>query len=129
VSTSGDTATTVQPPMPSGAGALPAVWPSAWPSLWPAVVRRAAFVAAVDLLTLVGLAVAADPATQWWALLPPLLLLAGPLTAPARTRHRAAAAAARLDLRPDGVVLIRRRTGSWRPFARITPGGAVHYRP
>jgi hypothetical protein len=113
-------------------GDLPQVWPQAWPSLWPAVARRAAFVAATDLLTLLGLAIAADPATQWWALLVPLALLTGPLTHLALVRHRArrAATTGRLDLRPDGLVLIRRRIlPGWRPFARLTPDGHVRYLP
>jgi len=82
----------------------------------------------VDLLTLLGLVVAADPGTQWWALFPPLLLLAGPVTRPARIRRRAARAAAtgRLAADPDGVVLLHGRSG-WRQFARIRPDGQVHY--
>jgi hypothetical protein len=126
---------------PDGAGShrpwplaadLAAGWPPAWPSLWPALARRAAFVAAVDLLTLLGLAVAADPATQWWALLPPLALLTGPVGHLLLTRRRArrAVSTGQLDLRPDGLILIRRRLLSgWRPFARRTPDGHLHYLP
>jgi hypothetical protein len=100
--------------------------------LWPVVARRVAFVAAVEALTLAGLVLAADPITQWWALLPPLLLLAGPLTRPARVRRRAreAAATGRLDLRPDGIVMICGRTRpARRPLARLTPDGRVQYLP
>lgn len=53
---------------------------SAWPSRWRPVVQRAAFVAAVDALALLGLVLVGDPRTQWWAMLLPLVLLAGPVT-------------------------------------------------
>jgi hypothetical protein len=37
---------------------------------------------------------------------------------------------ARLDLPPDGVILIRRRLlPGWRPFARLTPDGRLRYLP
>jgi hypothetical protein len=120
------------PPPRSGPPGLPQRWPPAWPSLWPLIARRAAFVAVVDLLTLVGLSVAADPATQWWALLPPLVLLAGPLTHPVRIQRRArrAAATGRLDLRSDGLVLIRSRLHPrGRSLAHVTPDGQIRYCP
>jgi hypothetical protein len=107
--------------------APPASWPSAWPSLRPRLLRRAVFVAAVEVLTVLGLVAVADPVTQWWALLPPLLLLIGPGTAPARSRRRAerAAAAGRLVVDPDG--LVRLATAPRRPLALLEPDGAVHY--
>ncbi|MEN3362170.1 MAG: hypothetical protein V7637_6152 [Mycobacteriales bacterium] len=120
---------------PAGAGAvrvaepggltLPARWPSAWPSLRPRLLRRAAFVAVVEMLTVAGLVAVADLATQWWALLPPLLLLIGPATAAPRARRRAerAAAAGRLTLTPDALI----RPGRGRPIARLTPDGTIHY--
>jgi hypothetical protein len=109
------------------APALPERWPSAWPSLRFRLFRRAAFVAAVEGLTAVGLAVVADLATQWWALLPPLLLLAGPVTAPVRARRRAqrATATGRLTVDPDG--LARPTTAGRRPLARLEPDGTVRY--
>jgi hypothetical protein len=107
------------------APAVPERWPSAWPSLRPRLLRRAAFVAVVELLTLAGLIAVADLAPQWWALIPPLFLLLGPATALARARPRAAraAAAGRLSVTPDGLV----RAGAGRPLARIAPDGTVRY--
>lgn len=105
---------------------LPAEWPSAWPSLSPRLLRRAGFVAAVQALTAVGLLLVADLATQWWALLPPLLLLTGPALAPARARRRAqrAAAAGRLTVDADGTV--RLDSPRRRPIATVS-GGTVRY--
>jgi hypothetical protein len=106
---------------------LPERWPSAWPSLRFRLFRRAAFVAVVQVLTAVGLAVVADLATQWWALLPPLLLLAGPATAPARARRRAqrATGTGRLTVDPDGLAW---PTPAGRgPLARVEPDGTVRY--
>jgi hypothetical protein len=102
-------------------------WPSAWPSLRARLLWRAAFVAAVEVLTAVGLVLVADLVAQWWALLPPLLLLAGPATAPLRARRRVerAAATGRLTIDPDG--LVRLTTARRRPLARLHPDGTVHY--
>jgi hypothetical protein len=115
------------PADPSAAPAVPASWPSAWPSLRPRLLRRAAFVAAVELLTVVGLVAVADPVAQWWAVLPPLLLLAGPATAPARARRRAqrATAAGRLVIDPDG--LVRPAAAGRRPLAQLAPDGTLRY--
>src|SRR5262245_22116767 len=117
---------------PAGRYVLPpdppqlANWPSAWPSLRPRLLRRAVFVAAVELLTAAGLVAVADIAAQWWALLPPLLLLIGPAVAPARAGRRVerAAATGHLTIDPDGLV---RHTAARRPLARLNPDGTVHY--
>ncbi len=60
--------------------------PDAWSSRWRPVAKRAAFVAAVDALTLLGLVLVGDPLTQWWALLVPLVLLVGPVFRLVRSR-------------------------------------------
>lgn len=114
-------------PEPATALAVPARWPSAWPSLRGRVLGRVAFVAVVEALTGAGLAWLADPVAQWWALLPPLLLLLGPVTAPGRARRRAqrAAAAGRLTVDPDG--LIRPTARGRRALAWLAPDGTVHY--
>ena len=116
--------------LPVDGPGMPGDWPSGWPSLWPRVAQRAAFVVAVQLLTVLGLAVAANPTSQWWATLPPLLLLVGPVTRPARVRQRVrrAAAAHSLQLDGDGVVWARRRVlPGRRPVARVSRNGVVHY--
>ena len=104
---------------------LPARWPSAWPSLRGRFLRRLAFVVLVDVLTAAGLIVIGGFHTQWWALLPALVLLTGPALAPGRARRRVlrAADAGRLVVDPDGLVSAR----SGRPLARLDPAGTVHY--
>lgn len=92
---------------------LPARWPSAWPTLYPVVRDRAVFVAAVALLTGVGLAFAGDPAAQWWAIALPVLLLIGPLWRMVRTPARIdrAVRIGRVRVTPGRLILGESRSG------------------
>jgi hypothetical protein len=92
---------------------LPDRWPSAWPTLYPVVRDRAVFVAAVALLTGVGLAFAGDPSAQWWAIALPVLLLIGPLWRVARTPARMdrAVRTGRVRVTPGRLVLGGTRSG------------------
>lgn len=59
---------------------VPVRWPSAWLSLRTTVLRRAAFVLAVAVLTATGIVAVGDPSAQWWIPLLPAVLLAGPIS-------------------------------------------------
>ncbi len=92
---------------------LPERWPSAWPTLYPVVRDRALFVALVALLTGVGLAFAADPVAQWWAIALPALLLVGPVWRVARTPARVGRAVrtGRARMTPGRLIAGRSRSG------------------
>lgn len=113
-------------------GALPARWPSAWPSLRREVLLGATVpvVAAAVLLAVLVLTQAAR--TSWWFVLAPLLLLAWPLSLPARARAviRSAHRARTLDVVQGAYGLIaeaRHRRLGVRPNVEIVPGRPVRY--
>jgi hypothetical protein len=74
---------------------VPTRWPSAWPHLWHATRDRAAFVTAVAVLTVLGIAVAGDLRAQWWVPVVPVVLLTGPALRPGRARRALERSAAR----------------------------------
>lgn len=107
---------------------LPEAWPSAWPSLWRPVRDRAVLVGAMVVLTLVGLARFGDLGLSWWVALLPLVLLAGPVSRPARVRGAIRRAAADRTLRvrttESGLwVTARRRSVA----AMVSADGSVRY--
>lgn len=113
-------------------GALPASWPSAWPSLRRQVLLGATLPLVVSVVVLVVLAVTQTLATSWWVALIPLVLLAWPLSLPARVRtvvqnaHRART----LDIVQGTIGLIgevRHRRMGVRPNVEVVPGGPVRY--
>lgn len=74
-----------EPPADPAAVLLPDRWPSAWPHRYPPVANRAVFVLSTMVLTWVGLIFVGEPANQWWAIVLPVVLLAGPVIRLGRT--------------------------------------------
>ncbi|WP_134322831.1 hypothetical protein [Cumulibacter soli] len=75
-----------EPTSGSGQPALPTVWPSAWPSLRAQVALGATFPVVAAVAGFIILLRTQTLATSWWIAVLPLLLLAWPLSLPARAR-------------------------------------------
>ncbi|WP_153505504.1 hypothetical protein [Cumulibacter manganitolerans] len=112
--------------------ALPQAWPSAWPSLLGGVLLGAVLPVVAAAVVVVILLLTSSLATAWWVVLLPLLLLAWPLSLPARVRRvmQDASDAGRLDVVQGTLGALatapERRLGV-RPNAEVVPGAAVRY--
>ncbi|MFV0535645.1 MAG: hypothetical protein ACK5MR_18655 [Cumulibacter sp.] len=106
-----------EPTSGSGQPAFPTVWPSAWPSLGAHVALGATLPVVAALVGFIILLLTQTLETSWWIAALPLLLLAWPLSLPARARAsmRRAHEDSRIEVvaAPGGLVA--------RPIARRGP--------
>lgn len=112
--------------------ALPATWPSAWPSLGRNVALGAVLPIVAAIVVLVILLLTKSLSTAWWVALLPLLLLAWPLSLPARARKvmQDAGDSGRLEIVNATLGTLARapqkRLGV-QPTAEVVPGRPVRY--
>jgi len=112
--------------------AIPERWPSAWPSLTKNVLLGSVVPVVAALVVVLILALTKALAAAWWVALVPLLLLAWPLSLPARVRSvlQDATDSGRAEVVQGTLGTIvtapRRRLGV-RPNAEVVPGRPVRY--